>query len=258
MTIIEWKKNRAVLYSWLLLLFICSVALLDVLFSAKGFMELAFVEQKMLLASNNRGHVSVILLFWVFPIYSFLLFSERLIKERTSNLFIVEALRTSKKKIFLGKCLTNALMLSLFFLLALILNFVTVSIFLPVTNATFDWRYAEMLEVFPSWNNLGYWVYEHPSATYLLYMILLCGILFTMSFFVAALSLVFYNRKIVYPVSMTYWLIWWFVPYDLSMSIQPFTEYGLSYAVMNFLLFTSMTSLLTLILVRRYLSLDYL
>lgn len=42
----------------------------------------------MILASNSRGHVAAILLFWVFPLYAFLLFAERFIKERTGTEFV--------------------------------------------------------------------------------------------------------------------------------------------------------------------------
>ena len=65
--------------------------------SYKSTLGLSFIAQKMILASNSRGHVAAILLFWVFPLYAFLLFAERFIKERTSNAFLVEQIRTIDK-----------------------------------------------------------------------------------------------------------------------------------------------------------------
>ncbi|MFZ1780946.1 MAG: hypothetical protein WAT94_05890 [Enterococcus aquimarinus] len=53
-------------------------------------------------------------------------------------------------------------------------------------------------------------------------------------------------------------MIWWFIPYDLSMAIQPFTEYGLSYAIVALLIFTIPTILIIYLLIRRYATNDYL
>ena len=85
---IELKKNRHLLYSLLLLLFICIITVADVFLSSKSTLGFSFIAQKMILASNSRGHVAAILLFWVFPLYAFLLFTERFIKERIGTEFV--------------------------------------------------------------------------------------------------------------------------------------------------------------------------
>ncbi|MBP7952814.1 MAG: hypothetical protein KBH56_00910 [Enterococcus sp.] len=255
---IELKKNRHLLYPWLLLLFICIITVADIFLSSKSTLGLSFIAQKMILASNSRGHVAAILLFWVFPLYAFLLFAERFIKERTSNAFLVEQIRTPKKKGLLTKCITNASLLTSFFALGFLVNSLIVLLLIPKPTAVFDQRYAEMLEVFTSWEKVGTWIYAHTNITYMIYVLFACIIFFLMSLLIGLLALVFPNRKVVYSFAMIYWLIWWFIPYDLSMAIQPFTEYGLSYAIVALLIFTIPTILIIYLLIRRYATNDYL
>lgn len=261
MILTEMKKTARSIPTYIFLLFMIAVACLEVYLNVKPFVLVPFIEQKMLLSSNPEGHVSAILLLWIFPLYVFFVSGERLIRERVNNTYLLEATRHSRNKQLAAKILAPALFFALVYLCTFALNaLLTVLILRPDAVPFSRADAARTLEVIKPLRGigLGVWMYEHAALTYILYAFSTALILFTMTALIGALAVCFPNRKVVYPLCLIYWLIGWMTRFNLDMCVQPFTEYGLSYmlaALAFFLIYMTVPMIILIGKVRRF---DYL
>ncbi|MFD1430038.1 hypothetical protein ACFQ4P_07230 [Lacticaseibacillus mingshuiensis] len=221
-----------------------------------NFRGAPLLEQRMLLSSTSQGHIVVIALFWVYPLYVLLVSGERVLLEQHQGIDLIEKTRLRDRKTIDLSGLVESSWTALIVCLGLLVNSALVHLLIHdvAGPSKVDKQFMDMIELFKSWHWMGHWVFTHPASAYLVYVLLLFFILTAIGFFTLSLIRCFPDRKIAYPITFIYWLAWWFTPLDLSMAMQPFTEYGLSYAVTTTGLFCGLTLLLAfgVLFVRRW------
>lgn len=258
MAIAELKKMIYSKKTWLILGFFLLVSIGDVMLGLDSFIQTDTIEHKMLLASKNQGHIAAIALFWIFPVYGLFLTGERMIREHQRTIDLIEKTRCSGKQWLRAKLLINGSVLSGIVGISLIVNMLLVRLILKPDHLDFKNPVGEMIELGREWQWFTPFTINHPTITYLFYIFMACFILFLLSCLITLVAIALPERKVAYPALVLYWMIWWFLPWDMSMVLQPFTEYGISYALACFGCYSILTLLAIFIMYRKVLTYDHL
>ncbi|MFC6314380.1 hypothetical protein ACFQHW_02220 [Lapidilactobacillus achengensis] len=251
---IEIKKLLRSPLTSLFTLAILAIVIVDAFATRKNFLPTPYTELKYLLASNNEGHTALITLTWALPIYYFVLISEGYLREHRRHLVPLELSRSTRQKYLRAKLLVGPGVVSAIYLFALLVNMLIVSVIAINDSGTVD---ISMLEVFPSWLGLSNWVYDHRLMTYCLYLIMLLLIVFTLGVLIETIVIFRPDRRIAYPALLVYWSFFLSLNFSINLSIQPFTEYGLSYALISLLVFLIPSWVIITLGWRRLINRDY-
>lgn len=231
------------------------IAIQDAVIARHPFLGKIYLEQGFLLAESNQGHGAAITLFWLLPVYYFAISGEGLLRERAQNIVPIELTRMTKQRYLRGKILIAPALVSGTYLLAIIVNALVLSLIASPRPAPPD---SGMLEVFSGMKNMHFWIYDHRLLTYGLYTLMMVLIVFSLGVLVNAVIIAVPDRKIAYPTLLMYWLLWWLGKFSLSTSLQPFTEYGLSYGLTSLLAFLIISVIISWLLWRRLMIHDWL
>ncbi|WP_390407997.1 hypothetical protein [Lacticaseibacillus jixiensis] len=244
----EWYKYSRRMVVWIFICAITVIAIQDAIASRSNFIQLPYIEAKFLLASTNKGHMAAITLLWLLPIYYFVTVSELYLNEKRYHIDLLLVSRSGRSRFLKTKMLFGPVFISGSYFIVFLLNAGITSLLCKTQNVK---MVESMIEVFPSWRNMAHWIYDHRLLTYLLYVLMTTIIIFTFGVLINAIVISIPNRKLCYPILLVYWQLWWFGKYDISKAMQPFTEYGLSYAIVSFSAFVLSAIVIIVILWKR-------
>lgn len=245
----NWKKITHRLTTPALLLFVLGVSVYDAVVANNAFIELPKMVFKMLLASNNQGHMVTIILLWLLPIYYLLLHGDWYIREVKRGVKLVEETRTTVKKYHRTNIFLPTMIMVGIYALGIIVNAGVVPLINEVDLGA-DASY-KVLEVFGESWGMSQWLTAHLTVTYILYSLMTLIVIGMLGIFISCVLAVYPSRQIAYPVIIVYWLLWWYGKFNLANCMQPFTEFGLSYAIVSLCLFVLMTGFLSVGLWRK-------
>lgn len=220
-----------------------------------AFVQTPYLETKLLLASTSSGHIAMIAMFWLLPIYYFILCSEPMLRDKEQGITKIELTRSSRRRYLSVKVGCGAVFVTFTYAVAMLVNAVVVRLVVPTQTVKIE---QDMLELFVSWQHMGNWVYAHRAVTYGLYVLMALTIVLCLGILINTVVMLIPDRKVAYPILLVYWLLWWLSKFDLSMAMQPFTEYGLSYGIVTWLGFNLIAGVIIGVVTRRLMRHDHL
>lgn len=191
------------------------------------------------LLSGQSAIVFYALFVWILPITSILLYGSRYSKECKSRMNYVYLVKSGRKKYFLSKVCCSFIINVIYFGIPLLLNLFVNIVFLHGGTSFCGFESFEACD-FALGGKFTYFCINNPYIGWFIYYfiaVFVFGLAGVMSQCIAMMSK---DNKITLAVSFAIWITFFSIKYDLTMAIQPFTEYGLSYmvkALLPFLIF---------------------
>ncbi|WP_204122948.1 hypothetical protein [Lacticaseibacillus mingshuiensis] len=164
---------------YIFLLLVLVLVSYDVVLNIGNFRGAPLLEQRMLLSSTSQGHIVVIALFWVYPLYVLLVSGERVLLEQHQGIDLIEKTRLRDRKTIDLSGLVESSWTALIVCLGLLVNSALVHLLIHdvAGPSKVDKQFMDMIELFKSWHWMGHWVFTHPASAYLVYVLLLFFIL---------------------------------------------------------------------------------
>ena len=190
----------------------------------------------MSLLSGQSALVFYALFVWIMPITLILLYCARYNQEQKGHLQYIYISKMGRRKYFLSKINCSFIVSAVYSAIPLLLNLFVSVLFLHGGTTFADvenWNVGD----FGLGGEFSYYCIHHPYVAWFMYFtiaILVFGLVGIMSQCIAIISK---DNKITLAASFAIWISLFSIKYDLTMAIQPFTEYGYIYGVKALVIF---------------------
>lgn len=181
----------------------------------------------MSLLSGQASFGLYVLFFWIAPVTITLLYCCRYVQENKNRMDYVYLSKVGRKKYFLSKLLCSFVIPSIYFGIPLIVNLAVAMVCLRGGTS------FQGFEYFP-WGNdfdsvtAGYMI-AHPYVGWIVYFVVAMVVLGLAGIMTQSIGMVSKDIKVTLLVPFAIWISLFSTKYDLTMAIQPFTEFGIEY-----------------------------
>ena len=191
------------------------------------------------LSGSSVGHFTQILFFWMLPLYFLILYSDSYTTDMKSGYYTSLISRIGKREYFKTK-------FKIAFLLPFIIMFLSLTLNLIISFLLFHSGYSlggleYYYETMNRWFQFGY---RNPYLYYFIYIItdsLICALASVLGL---CCSILFKNHFKAYPAAFFIWLAQIILPFGIGNTLQPFTEYGLSYFMSGLSIFIACVAIM--------------
>lgn len=178
------------------------------------------------LSGSCMGHVMQILFFWILPIYSMMLYADSYTDDVKSGYLKCLTSRVGRIDYYKTKFIIAALLPAILLLGSLIINLMMCIILFH--NGSMFGGLEDFYETMDNWFIFGF---NHPYLYYMFYSLSACIICSLSSILGLCCSIIFKNHFKAYPAVFIVWFIQILIPYGISNTVQPYTEYGIKYCL---------------------------
>lgn len=239
-------KNKRSWLSFCIVLCIPFFEIVQLLMYQKNSSEVFHPAFAFFLTGSSIGHAPQIMLIWFLPIYFLMLLADDPIQDYQTGYRYILISKIGKKKYVLHKMLLSFVLSFVTMLVALAVNFMTVSIIF--SGGTFT---KGVMELNIEGNALFQFSVNHPYITILVFSIISCFMAGFAGLLGSSMSLFFLDRKYAYAASFLVWFLMILKRDSIVYLFQPFTEYGLDVLIPT-ILFAKFVFLLIAIFVFVY------
>ncbi len=164
------------------------------------------------------------LFFWIAPITITLLYCCRYVQESKSRMNNVYLSKVGRKKLFLSKLSCSFIVPMIYFGIPLVVNLFVGMIFL---NGGTSFQGLEEFSVYDFDSMSRHYLVAHPYIGWSVYFVVAMLVLGLAGVMVQSIAMISKDLKITLLVPFAIWMTLFSAEYDLSMAMQPFTEFGL-------------------------------
>lgn len=185
------------------------------------------------LLSGQSAIVFYALFVWILPITLILLYCSRYNQERKSNMDYIYLTKVGRKSYFCSKMISSFILPVIYCGIPLLLNLFIYMLFLNGGTSFCD------LESMSA-DDLGSYLYycvNHPYIAWFGYFfaaLIMFGLAGILS---QSIAIIAKDNRITLAFSFALWIAFFSFKYDITMIIQPYTEYGIDYALKTLVLF---------------------
>lgn len=181
------------------------------------------------LSGSGGGNICQMLLIWLMPIYIMILYVDSFLQEKENGYSSIYLTKIRKQKVYNNKVLTS-------FLIVTVLNFVSLLINHVMASVIFyGGEYMRWLDSLSGFDHFFEWCISNDEWAYIIYMLSYSLIVGAYAIFCMNISFLFSDRKIVFAIAVILWIVLVISPYSITYAMQPFTEYGLRYFIVAWL-----------------------
>ncbi len=185
------------------------------------------------LLSGQAGLICYALYIWIMPITLMLLYCDRSVNEKRIGITSMYLTKIGRKKFFRSKILMSFLLPFIYCAVPLITNLIIYIIFLHDGTSFFG---LEKMKI----NEIGSFFFNsihNPYITWIVYLFLAMFMFGLLGIMCQSVSLITNDNKTSYIVNFAIWITFFCSDYNMTMIIQPYTEYDYVYALKTFLCF---------------------
>lgn len=185
------------------------------------------------LCGSSIGNFLQISFFWMLPLYFLILYSDSYITDQKYGYDVCLISRIGKKEYF-----KNKFKIAFGFTFIIVLVSFTFNLLCNIIafHGGHNFRgYEQFWETMDSW---FIWGYKNPYIYYPIYMVVDAFLCALSSILGLCCCILFNNYYVAYPVAFFVWLTQIILPFGAGRSVQPYTEYGLSYFIIGTACFT--------------------
>ena len=193
----------------------------------------------MSLLSGQSALVFYALFFWIFPITITLLYCGEYIQENKKHMNYVYISKVGRKKYFMSKLGCSFIVTALYFGIPLLVNLIVSILFLNGGTSFLGFEELKASDFLANGHGSEflYYCFHHPYVAWLIYFIITILVLGFAAVMSQCIAMISKDIKITLSVSFAIWISLFSIKYDLTMAIQPFTEYGLDFGVKALLVY---------------------
>lgn len=163
------------------------------------------------------------LFFWIAPVTITLLYCWRYIQERKNHMNYVYLSKVGRKKYFLSKLSCSFVVPVIYFGIPLVVNLLVAMICL---NGGTSFLGLEEFGVYDYDSMSRHYLVTHPYIAWSVYFTVALLVLGLAGVMTQCIGMLSKDIKVTLLVSFAIWISLFSIKYDLTMAIQPFTEYG--------------------------------
>ncbi|MCC8192119.1 MAG: hypothetical protein LIO41_03655 [Ruminococcus sp.] len=184
------------------------------------------------LSGSSMGNFTQILLFWILPIYFMLLYSDSFITDKKTGYFSCLSARAGRKTYFKTKFLLSFALPFIIVLSTLVINLIMC--ILLFHGGTMFGGIEDYIDSMEGWTAFGI---NHQYIYYSVYMItvsFICGVCGALGL---CCSILFESHLKAYPCAFFIWFVQILFDHGIGNTVQPYTEYGITYFFSGLLIF---------------------
>lgn len=179
------------------------------------------------LSGSTEGHLPQILLLWYLPIFLMIIVSSNYIEEKSKKYDYIIISKIGKKQYILNKFSESFFVSSIIIFVTLLMNFIMCLIFFNTEINSKGFMETNWPE-----NTLYSLEQTNPYITYIIFLLVVSLIAGLYSMVCVGISLVFPDKKIVYPLTFLVWFVQVLIQNGSLMDIfQPYTEYNFEHVL---------------------------
>ncbi len=189
-----------------------------------------------LLADLKDIYIPFVMIFWLLPLLLILLYADKYVIERKTGALNIYLVKMSRKKYFYKKILCS-FVFSIAVTAAPLMGDFLLSCIINHGKSGFgglEYIAQAHLTGHVSGPFLAYSI-NHPYIAYFMYFFGALALAGVCGIFCQSVCFIFNNNKIASILTFAVWMALYSTKYDISMIIQPFTEYDYFYGTIAFL-----------------------
>lgn len=179
------------------------------------------------LSGSSEGHLTQIMLLWLMPLFALNLYSDRYISEHSRGYDNAVLARTSRRKYYLGKLAASFIIPFCIYAVILFANFGLAQIIF------YEGYNFNGMELFAEYGGWFAFMYDTPNLAYIIHLFAtavaagMCGVI--------CQGVAFVTKKYVttYLIAFFIWMVLIMIEDSVTYLMQPFTEYGIDYALQS-------------------------
>lgn len=179
------------------------------------------------LLSGQAGLIFYALFVWLLPITLMILYCDKIIKEESTGIKNIYLSKCSRKKFFMSKLSVSFLLPSIYCGIPLLTNLL-ISIVLNKEGSSFFG--LEQMEI----ENIGWFWYNsirHPYIAWFIYFLSALFVFGLLGVMCQSVAVITSDNKTAYIASFAVWITFFCSKYNITMIIQPYTEYDYTYGI---------------------------
>lgn len=176
------------------------------------------------LSGSSMGHFTQIVLFWILPLYFLMLYSDSCIEDEKIGYLKCLTSRVGRKEYYKTKFKIAVILPATLMFASLTINLILCVIFFH--GGSMFGGLEDFYQTMDGWFIFGH---DYPYVYYLFYVCTSCLLCSLSSVLGLCCSLIFKNHFKAYPAAFIIWFLLILVPYGISNTAQPYTEYGIKY-----------------------------
>ena len=163
------------------------------------------------------------LFFWIAPVTITLIYCWRHIQESKNRMNYVYISKVGRKKYFLSKLSCSFIIPIVYFGIPLIVNLFVAMISL---NGGTSFMGLEVFSVYDFDSASRQYLINHPYIGWPIYFVVAMVVLGLAGVMTQCIGMISKDIKVTLSVSFAIWISMFSIKYDMTMAIQPFTEFG--------------------------------
>lgn len=171
------------------------------------------------------------LFFWIAPVTITLLYCWRHIQENKNRMNYIYVSKSGRKKHFLSKLSCSFVVSVIYFGIPLIVNMIVATI-CPIEGTSFCGLEDFGIDDFSTFSRIDtmsrQFFVSHPYLGWFVYFAVAMVVLGLMGVMAQSITMIFKDIKVTLCLSFAIWISMYSIEYDMSMAVQPFTEFGLA------------------------------
>ncbi len=171
------------------------------------------------------------LFFWIAPVTITLLYCWRHIQENKNRMNYIYVSKSGRKKHFLSKLSCSFVISVIYFGIPLIVNMIVSTICLRggTSFCGLEDYGMDNSSTFSQIDSVGrMFLISHPYLEWFVYFAVAMVVLGLMGVMAQSIAMIFKDIKVTLCLSFAIWMSMYSIEYDMSMAVQPFTEFGLA------------------------------
>lgn len=185
------------------------------------------------LLSGQSALVFYALFFWIFPITITLLYCGRYAQENKSHMNYIYISKAGRRKCFASKLACSFIVSTVCTGIPLVINLIISILFLNGGTSFLGFEELKASDFLANGHGSEflYYCFHHPYVAWLVYFIITILVMGLAGIMSQCIAMISKDIKITLSVSFAIWISLFSIKYDITMAIQPFTEYGLDFGI---------------------------
>lgn len=185
------------------------------------------------LLSGQSGLVFYALFIWILPIPLMILYCDKYVNERKRNITNIYLTKATRSKVFFSKISVSFLLPGIYCGIPLLVNLLISILFAHNGTSFFG---LESIEI-DDFGRFLYFGVHHPYIMWFGYFAVALIVFGLLGIMCQCVAMIIKENKIATIVSFAIWMSLFCSKYNITMMIQPYTEYDYSYGLKTALLF---------------------